>query len=386
MNYCFLSPHFPPNFSNFAFFLHQKGVKVYGIADAPYDQLSPTLKASLTEYYRVESMDDYDQMVRALGYITHRGGKIDRLESHNEYWLETEAALRTDFNIYGIKNDTIERIKKKSVMKQVFIDAGVAVAGGALVEDLAQCEAFIAKVGYPVIAKPDIGVGALKTYKIHNKDELQQFFASKPPIPYFMEAFVQGQIVSFDGLTDRAGKVVFSAAHVFSRGVMETVNEDLDIYYYSLRELPEDLVEAGHRLIKAFGLTERFFHIEFFRTPSGGLVALEVNMRPPGGLTTDMFNFANDINIYEEYANVVARGVFEGEVLRPYHCAYVGQKFTKTYRHSHEEIMGLFGDKIVHQQPIAGVFSSALGNYGFLIRSENLEEVINMAEFIQEIK
>ena len=47
---------------------------------------------------------------------------------------------------------------------------------------------------------------------------------------------------------------------------METVNEALDVYYYSLREIPRDLEEAGRRTLKAFGVRERFFHFEFFRT------------------------------------------------------------------------------------------------------------------------
>jgi len=42
-------------------------------------------------------MHNYDEMLRALGYFTHRYGKIDRIDSLNEYWLETEARLRTDF-------------------------------------------------------------------------------------------------------------------------------------------------------------------------------------------------------------------------------------------------------------------------------------------------
>ena len=52
-------------------------------------------------------MHNYDELLRACGYFTHRYGKIDRLDSHTEYWMETEARLRTDFNVPGprIKRD-----------------------------------------------------------------------------------------------------------------------------------------------------------------------------------------------------------------------------------------------------------------------------------------
>ena len=53
-----------------------------------------------------------------------------------------------------------------------------------------------------------------------------------------MEEFIAGQIHSFDGLADSDGNPVFFTGHVFSQGIMETVNEARHIYYYSMREVP----------------------------------------------------------------------------------------------------------------------------------------------------
>lgn len=128
MNFVYLSPHFPPNYYQFCVHLHNLGADVLGLADEPYELLRPELKWALTEYYRVNDMHNYDELLRALGYFTHRYGKIDRIDSLNEYWLESEAQLRTDFNIDGLKNSDMARIKRKSVMKQTFIKAGVPVA------------------------------------------------------------------------------------------------------------------------------------------------------------------------------------------------------------------------------------------------------------------
>ena len=76
-----------------------------GLADEPYETLRAELKDALTEYYRVNDVHQYDELLRALGYFTHHYGKIDRLDSLNEYWLETEAQLRTDFNLFGLKTE-----------------------------------------------------------------------------------------------------------------------------------------------------------------------------------------------------------------------------------------------------------------------------------------
>ena len=385
MNVIFLSPHFPPNYYLFCTHLHQLGVNVLGLADEPYDLLRPELRAALAEYYRVDDMHSYDQLLRAVGYFIHKYGKIDRLDSQNEYWLEIEARLRTDFNIPGIKDDEIQFIKRKSLMKERFIKGGVHCARGKVVHTLAEARRLAKSIGFPLVAKPDIGVGAARTYKIHNDEELANFFTLKPPIDYILEEFISGVICTFDGLTDRDGNLVFYTSHQYSRGVMETVNEDEDIYYYSFRQVPADLEAAGRKVLNVFRVKERFFHFEFFRTEDR-IIALEVNMRPPGGLTTDMFNYACDIDIYYEWASIIVNNKFTADYERKYHCCYIGRKSNRRYRHSHEQIMSRYGDCCIpHHEPISGVFSAALGDYGYLARSPNLEDIYAIAEYIQQL-
>lgn len=384
MNLVYLSPHFPPNYYQFCVHLNQLGVNVLGLADEPFDFLRDELKDALSEYYLVNDMHNYDELLRALGYFTHRYGKINRLDSLNEYWLETEARLRTDFNIFGIKDNDINRIKRKSQMKKVFVKAGVQVARGRVVRNRREARRLISETGFPVVAKPDVGVGATKTYKINNDEELISFFATKPTKDFIMEEFIQGDIETFDGLTDQDGNLVFFTSHKYSQGVMETVNDDSNVYYYSLRNIPADLEETGRRVLKAFDVRERFFHFEFFRNEENQIIALEVNIRPPGGMTTDMFNFANDIDIYKEWANVVVHNKFTADYNRKYHCCYIGRKFNRDYVHSHDQILTTFGKKLVHHEQISGVFSVALGDYGYLVRSPDLDEIYQMAAYIHE--
>ncbi len=386
MNFVYLSPHFPPNYYPFCLRLKDLGVRVLGLADAPYEALRADLRASLAEYYRVDDMHDYDQLLRALGHFTHRHGRIDRIESHNEYWLETEAALRTDFNIPGIRSDAIETVKRKSRMKEIYRGAGVTVARGGIARSLPEALRIADEAGYPLVAKPDKGVGAAATFKIGNRDDLERFFARKPPVDYMIEEFIRGQIFSFDGLADGDGTLVFWTAHAYSQGIMETVNADDHIYYYSLRDIPPDLEEAGRRTAAAFGVRGRFFHFEFFRrADDGAVVGLEVNMRPPGGLTTDMFNYANDIDIYREWASVVVRNRFEAHWSRPYHCGYVSRKNGKRYARSHAEVLAALGGLVVHHTAMESIFRDAIGDFGYLVRSPGLEEILSAARVIQEL-
>ncbi len=385
MNIVFLSPHFPPNYYPFCAHLRRRGANVLGIADMPFDQLRLELRQALSEYYRVDDLHDYDQLLRALGYFTHRYGKIDRLDSHNEYWLETEARLRDDFNIPGLRVHQMNRIKRKSQMKKVYQKAGIKVAHGRVVRKLKDAKALIEVTGFPVVAKPDVGVGAARTYKIHNPEELTAFFADKPAVDYFIEEFIRGQIVSFDGLADYEGRLVFYTAHAYSHGVMETVNSGGDLYYYSYREIPADLEAAGRKVAQAFEVRGRFFHFEFFRTPEGDLVALEVNMRPPGGLTTDLFNYANDFDIYAAWAELMVTGSLSLDYERPYHVLYAGRKTFRQYAHSHEDVLARCGEMLVTHQPIDGVFAPAIGNYGYVLRAQDLQSVVDLAGYIQQV-
>jgi hypothetical protein len=167
---------------------------------------------------------------------------------------------------------------------------------------------------------------------------------------------------------------------------METVLNDDLIYYYTLREIPPDLEALGCRTLEAFDVRERFFHFEFFRQDdTGDLLALEVNMRPPGGMTTDMFNYACDIDIYNAWASIVAGKDFPyPDYTHKYYCCFVGRKSNRAYAHSEQEILAKYKDRISHHEPISGVFSAAMGNYGYLVRSPDLDEVLAIAKFIQE--
>ncbi len=145
-----------------------------------------------------------------------------------------------------------------------------------------------------------------------------------------------------------------------------------------------DLEEAGRKAVRAFNIRERFFHLEFFRTVSNSeLVGIEINVRPPGGFTMDMFNYANDIDLYKEWANVVLNNQFSSEYCRPYHCCYVGRKSSMDYVHSHEEIMNTYGEQIVFHEGLSPLFS-LMGEYGYLVRSPDNETIFEAAGFIQE--
>ena len=391
MNFVYISPSFPKNFYQFCDRLKGNGVTTLGIGDTPYDQLSEELKNSLVDYYQVYSMEDYNEMVKAMGYFIFHYGHIDWLESNNEYWLEQDARLRTDFNITtGIHTSHIEDIKCKSKMKKFYEEAGVKTARFHLVTDLKEGQKFIKEVGYPVVVKPDNGVGAAKTYKINNEEELKAFYLEEHVTQYIMEEYVNGLIISYDGIANLNKEILFETSHVFPNPIMDVVNDASSMYYYSLRDIPYDLKKAGEACVKAFYTAGRCFHMEFFRLledkdglgKKGDIIGLEVNLRTPGGYTPDMMNYANEIDVYQIYADMVTKGYSEYNHDRPYHCVYCGRRDYLNYKHSHNDVMEKYQFDLLMAERMPDILSGAMGNYTYTARFETMEEVNAFVDYV----
>ena len=392
-NFVFISPNFPYNYWKFCAGLKANGLRVLGVGDCPYDELMPELRESLDEYYKVGSLENYDEVYRAVAFFAFKYGKIDWLESNNEYWLEQDARLRTDFNITtGFHIEDIPRIKYKSKMKAYYQKAGITTARYHLVDD--GCRKFIDEVGYPVVVKPDNGVGASDTYKLSSDQELKDFLSYKsavhPFAPYIMEEFVHAEVNSYDAIIDAHGNPIFEAGNVTPMSIMDIVNTNDNSIYYIVKDLPDDTRAAGRAAVKSFGVKSRFIHFEFFRMTEdqasmgekGKVVALEVNMRPCGGFTPDMINFARSTNVYKIWADMVAFGGTDMPVGEHYYCAYAGRRDGKPFVYSHEQIMQKYQQNMRMVDRIPDALADAMGNQMYVATFSTEAE---MQQFYQDV-
>ena len=365
-NVIFISPNFPTNYWQFCRELKNNGMNVLGIGDQPYSELSMELRDSLSEYYKVDSLENYDEVYRAVAFLIFKHGRVDWLESNNEYWLERDARLRTDFHIIsGFQTEDMPRIKYKSRMKAYYEKAGIPTARYHLVDNEEGCMKFIKEVGWPVIVKPDNGVGAAHTYKLSSRSELKLFLAERlEGVSYIMEEFIYATVNSYDAIIDSQGNPIFETGNVTPMSIMDIVNENDNSIYYIVKDLPDDVRKAGRAAVASFGVKSRFVHFEFFRLDrdqkgmgkKGDVVALEVNMRPCGGFSPDMMNFANSTNVYKIWADMIAfdhSPLPEGEHA---FCAYAGRRDGKPFVLSHEAIL----EKYASQMRMVGRIPEAL--------------------------
>ena len=384
-NIIFISPNFPTNYWMFCRELKKNGLNVLGIGDCPYDELTRDLRESLNEYYKVSSLENEDEVYRAVAFFTYKHGRIDWLESNNEYWLERDAKLRTDFNIQtGFHTEDMPRIKYKSKMKAYYEKAGIPVARYHMVNDKDAAFAFAHEVGYPVVAKPDNGVGASHTFKITNDAEMESFFQFKwPDTEYIMEEFVRGEVNSYDAIIDSQGNPMFETGNCTPMSIMDIVNNNDNSLFYIKKKLESDTKKYGRATVKSFGVKSRFVHLEFFRLQEdqeglgkkGELVGLEVNMRPSGGVTPDMINYAHSTDVYKIWADMIA---FDRSTMPQgdhAYCAFAGLRDGKNFKMNHYDIMNKYGSHIRMAERVSEALSGAMGNQMYLATFDNLDEL-----------
>ncbi len=375
-NLVFISPNFPENYWHFCDEAKKNGLRVLGIGDAPYNNLSQDLKNGLNEYYKVSTLENYDEVYRAAAFFISKYGRIDWLESNNEYWLERDAKLRTDFHITsGFQTSDIPHIKFKSKMKAYYEKAGIPVAKYHLVTDWDACQAFIKEVSFPVIVKPDNGVGATSTYKLKTEKDVEYFFATKDNnVQYIMEQYVVGEVQSYDAIIDSKGQPIFETGNVSPVPIMDIVNNNDNSVFYIVKDLPEDMRKLGRATVASFGVKSRFIHFEFFRLlqdmdglgKKGQLVGLEVNMRPSGGVTPDMINFAHSTDVYKIWADMIAFDKSTKTSGPDYFCGFAGRRDGKHFDLNHDDIIRIYGSHMKLESRVPDALSGAMGNQLYL--------------------
>ena len=220
---------------------------------------------------------------------------------------------------------------------------------------------------------------------------MKQFFEVKwPDTSYIMEEFVNGEVNSYDAIIDSNGEPMFETGNVTPMSIMDIVNNSDNSIFYILKKLPDDTRAAGRATVKSFGVKSRFVHFEFFRLlkdqeglgKKGDLVALEVNMRPSGGVTPDMIDFAHSTDVYKIWADMIAFDRSTMPVGKHAYCAFAGRRDGKDFILGHEDILAKYKDNIKMAERIPDVLSGAMDTQMYVAVFGSQKE---MDEFYNDI-
>lgn len=313
MNIIFIEPSFPYNQREFVRGLHQAGATVIGIGERPQEHLADDVKGWLSHYVQVKSVVHEPSLLRAVQHVQGLV-YVDRLEATVEAHIMAAARVREAAGIPGTSVRTAYLCRDKPAMKEVLREAGIPCAQSTRANEPEDARAFAASVGYPLIVKPTAGAGASGTWKVRDDAELERVIREcglADGAEVAIEEFIEGHEGYLDTLTI-GGEVVHEfITHYYPNVLvamrerwispqMVTTNRIEEPGYREVRQMARDV-------IRVLDIGTSATHMEWFFGPKG-LKFSEIGCRPPGVGQWDVYNTANDFDLYLEWASALTHG------------------------------------------------------------------------------
>ena len=108
-------------------------------------------------------------------------------------------------------------------------------------------------------------------------------------------------------------------------------------------------------------------------------------MRPAGGYTPDMMNYAHSTDVYQIWADMVTqnRRVLPDSENHHY-CVYASRRDCYRYRHTHEEIWARYGEQIVMCERMPELMTATMGNQMYTAHAADLAAAQEFIRFVHE--
>ncbi len=355
MRVLFISPHYPEEMHDFTRGLHQVGAEVYGVGDTPAGSLPPRVSQHLRDYLQVPGLFQEDEALQRIV----RAAKVlrpDRVECLWEPCIVLAARVREALGLPGMSPRVAVGFRDKPVMKARVAAAGLRVPRFARVRSAAEAHKAATLIGYPVILKPVAGAGTADTYRVDNADELTKILGAVGHHREInIEEFIDGEEFTYDTVCIEGAPVFESVAQYHPKPLDGRTHEWITPAQIVFRDpfVPElrQGIELGRGVLRALGMDTGFTHMEWFRKPDGEVVFGEIGARSPGGKLVDQMNYANDFDVYREWARAVCWRSFDARPHRRYHVVALFKRAIGQGRISRieglEEIRQRLGDSLV---------------------------------------
>jgi len=318
----FIAPRFLETTNRFlSAFAALDGITLSVVSEDPESAIPAAVRARIAGHYGVKNCLDGEQLTTAVRALGHGVGKVDRLNGVLEQLQIPMATVRDALDIEGIRGVVAQNFRDKDRMKDVLRAAGVPVAKSGLVTSLAGLRTFIDQVGYPIIVKPQAGLGTRDTFRITSKEDLealeQKGFAPSADAPLQAEEFVVAREHTCETVTIR-GKTVWRSGSRYFPTPLEVLEKPWVQYCVLLPKednLPEfekfaAINEAA--LAALFGpdasnaAGTALSHMEWFLREDGSALVNEVGARPPGVMLMPLMSLAHDTNMISDWARLMA--------------------------------------------------------------------------------
>ena len=184
MRVLFLAPNFPAEMPHFSQGLAEVGATVVGVGQHPKEALPEKCRRALSNYLRVTSiMDEERTYQEVLSEIKKVGAGFDRVETLWEPLVMLAARLREKLGCPGMRPHQAVAFRDKEEMKRRLDAAGIRTPRHARAESADEMRAAAEKIGYPLIVKPIAGAGSADTYRVDDRQRLEQVITLVQHVP-----------------------------------------------------------------------------------------------------------------------------------------------------------------------------------------------------------
>lgn len=288
------------------------------VTHEPAEALPPELREALAGHWRVDDALDPRQVADAVRGLRDQMGPVERVVGALEQLQVPLAQVREELGLEGMDVATARNVRDKARMKEVLRAAGVPCARHRLVHGAADAQGFADEVGFPLVAKPPAGAGAIATYRLDDRAALDGWLAALPPHPgdpALLEEWLSGHEHTLDSVT-QGGTTVWSSISDYRPPPLEVLRTPWIQWTVLLpREIdtPEyaGIAEVGPAALRALGVRDALTHMEWFRRPDGSIAVSEVAARPPGAQISSMIAYSHDIDFHAAWAALVLLDRFE---------------------------------------------------------------------------
>ena len=356
MNVVFIEPSFPYNQREFVRALHAAGANVVGIGERPASALDGEVKHWLADYVQVGSVVHEPTLLAAVRSVQKRLW-VDRLEATVETHIMAAATAREACGIPGTSVETAYLCRDKPAMKDALRRSGIPCAQSTRARTPADAREFAAETGFPLIVKPPAGAGASGTWRVRDVQELERVIHESGLADghaVAIEEFIEGHEGFLDTLTIRG-----DVAHEFITHYYPNVLEAMRERWISPQMVTTNRIDAAgygevremaRRVIRILDIGTSATHMEWFAGPKG-LRFSEIGCRPPGVGQWDVYNAANEFDLYFEWASAIVHGAVHRRPSRRYSAGMIALRPERDGRITGysgiDEIQRRYGDCIV---------------------------------------
>jgi hypothetical protein len=341
MKVLFLSPHYPEEMLDFTRGLAEVGAQVYGVGEMPVGALPAKVKPYLHHYTQLPGMMNEDLALPRLVELARAIG-VDRIETLWEPLVLLAAAVREAVGLPGMDRDTALGFRDKPIMKARLVPANVRVPRFGRSDSVEGTLQAAREIGYPVVLKPVAGAGTADTWRVDDEQQAMAKLATMGHVAEIsIEEFIEGTEFTYDVVAIEGKPVFESITQYHPPPLQGRTLEWISPAQITLRDpyIPafEVGIELGRQVLEVLRMGTGFAHMEWFKTKQGEAVFSEIACRSGGGKLMDAINYANDIDIYREWARAVCWHSFDAVPQRKYHVASVFKRAQGQGRIAHIE-------------------------------------------------